>query len=47
MVEYSLYEMLQILSISIFEEAPISKLFAETQLRYYEEHNYNQLTMWN
>jgi hypothetical protein len=43
----SLYEILQILSISILEKVPINQLFQQTQLQYFKEQNGNQLKMWN
>jgi IS4 transposase len=42
----SLYEILQILSISIFEKMPINQLFQQTQLQYVKEQNYNQLILF-
>ena len=45
-LKQSLYEILQILSISIFEKMPINQLFTETQLQYFKEQNPNQLKMW-
>ena len=47
MLQQSLYEILQILSISIFERMPINQLFQQTQLQYFEEQNYNQLKMFD
>lgn len=47
LLQPSLYEILQILSISIFEKMPINQLFAETQLQYFKEQNLNQLKMWD
>jgi Transposase DDE domain/Domain of unknown function (DUF4372) len=46
-VEQSLYEILQVLSISIFEKIPINQLFQQTQSQYFKEHDDNQLTMFN
>lgn len=43
----SLYEILQILSISIFEKMPIRQLFQQTQLQYFKEQNHNQLKMFD
>jgi hypothetical protein len=43
----SLYEILQILSISIFEKMPINQLFQQTQLQHSKEQNYNQLKMFD
>jgi hypothetical protein len=47
MLQQSLYEIIQILSISIFEKMPINQLFQQTQLQYFKEHNHNQLKMWD
>ncbi len=47
MLKQSLYEILQILSISIFEKMPINQLFQQTQLQYFKEQNHNQLTMFD
>lgn len=47
MIEKSLYEMLQIFSLSIFEKMPINQLFQQTQLQYFKEQNRNQLKMWD
>lgn len=47
MLEQSLYEILQILSISIFERMPINQLFQQTQLQYFKEQIHNQLTMFD
>ena len=47
MLSQSLYEILQILSISIFERMPINQLFQQTQLQYFKEQNYNQLTLFD
>jgi Domain of unknown function (DUF4372)/Transposase DDE domain len=47
MLQQSLYEILQILSISIFERMPINQLFQQTQLQYFKELNYNQLKMFD
>ena len=43
----SLYEILQILSISILEKVPINQLFQQTQLQYFKEQNSNQLNMFD
>jgi len=43
----SLYEILQILSISIFEKMPINQLFQQTQLQYFKEQSDNQLKMFD
>ena len=47
MLQQSLYEILQILSISIFEKMPINQLFQQTQKQYFKELNYNQLNMFD
>jgi len=47
MLQQSLYEILQILSISIFERMPINQLFQQTQLQYFKEQNHNQLNMFD
>lgn len=47
MLKQSLYEILQILSISIFEKMPINQLFQQTQLHYCKEQNSNQLNLFD
>ena len=47
MLQQSLYEILQILSISIFQKMPINQLFQQTQLQYFKELNHNQLNMFD
>ncbi len=47
MLKQSLYEILQILSISIFEKMPVNQLFQQTQKQYFKELNHNQLTMFD
>jgi hypothetical protein len=47
MLKQSLYEILQIISISIFKKMPINQLFQETQLQYFKEQNHNQLKMFD
>lgn len=47
MLEQSLYEILQILSISIFDKTPINQLFSYTQLQYFKEQDSNQLTLFD
>ncbi len=47
MLQQSLYEILQILSISIFEKMPINQLFQQTQLQYFKEQNHNQLNLFD
>lgn len=46
MLKQTLYEILQILSVSIFERMPINQLFQQTQLQYFKEPDYNQLTLF-
>ena len=47
MLQQSLYEILQVLSISIFEKMPINQLFQQTQLQYFKEQKDNQLKMFD
>lgn len=47
LLKQSLYEILQILSISIFEKMPINQLFQPTQLQYFKEPNHNQLKLFD
>ena len=47
MLNQTLYEILQILSISLCERMPINQLFQETQLQYFKEQNDNQLTLFD
>ena len=47
MLSQSLYEILQILSISIFEKMHINQLFQQTQLQYFKEQNSNQLNLFD
>ena len=47
MLKQSLYEILQIISISIFEKMPINQLFQQTQLQYFKELKNNQLEMFD
>ena len=47
MLKQTLYEILQILSISLFERMPINQLFEKTQLQYFKEQNDNQLTLFD
>lgn len=47
MLKQTLYEILQILSISVFEKMPINQLFQETQLQYFKEQDCKQLTLWD
>ena len=47
MLTHSLYEILQIVSISIFEKMPIQQLFQQTQLQSFNQITHNQLTMFD
>jgi hypothetical protein len=47
MLNQSLYEILQVLSISVFERMPINQLFQQTQIQYFKEQNDNQLNMFD
>jgi hypothetical protein len=47
MLNQSLYEMLQILSISIFEKVELNQLFQQTQLQYFKEQNSKQLILFD
>jgi hypothetical protein len=47
MLKQSLYEILQIVSISIFEKVPINQLFQQTQIQYFKELKDNQLKMFD
>jgi hypothetical protein len=47
MLNQTLYEILQILSISLFERMPINQLFQDTQLQYFKEQKDNQLTLFD
>ena len=47
MLKQSLYEILQIISISIFEKMPVNQLFQQTQLQYFKEQKGNQLKMFD
>jgi len=46
-LKQSLYEILQIVSISIFDKTPLNQLFSDTQLQYFKELNHNQLNMFD
>lgn len=47
MLKHSLYEIVQVVSISIFERVPIQQLFQQTHEQYFKESNPNQLTMFD
>jgi len=46
-LKQSLYEILQVLSISIFDKTPINQLFQESQSQYFKDLNDNQLTLFD
>jgi hypothetical protein len=46
-LKQSIYEILQILSINIFDKEPINQLFEKPNLQYFKEQKYNQLKMFN
>lgn len=46
-IEQSIYEILQILSINIFDKEPVNQLFDKPNLQYLKEQNYNQLKMFD
>jgi IS4 transposase len=43
----SIYEILQILSINMFDKEPIYQLFEKPNLQYFKEQNCNQLKLFN
>lgn len=45
-IEHSIYEILQILSINIFDKEPLNQLFDKPNLQYFKERNCNQLKMF-
>jgi hypothetical protein len=47
MLKQSLYEILQVLSISIFEKIPVNQLFTDAQFQYFKEQNDNQLKLFD
>lgn len=46
-IEQSIYEILQILSINIFDKEPVNQLFNNPNLQYVKEQNFNQLKMFD
>jgi len=46
-LKQSLYEILQIISINIFDKTPLNQLFSETQQQYFKELKHNQLNMFD
>lgn len=47
MLTQSLYEIVQILSVALFEKKPIHQLFQQTQKQYFKEPIFNQLNLFN
>ena len=47
MLNQNLYEILQIISLSIFERMTINQPFQQTQLQYFKEQNSNQLNLFD
>jgi hypothetical protein len=47
MLKQSLYEIIQVLSISIFERIPINQLFLQNQKQYFKEQKDNQLKIFD
>jgi len=45
-IRQSLYEILQVLSLSMFEKVSVNQLFQQTQLQYIKEQNCNQLKLF-
>lgn len=43
----SIYEILQILSVNIFDKEPLYQLFKKPNLKYFKEQNYNQLNLFD
>ena len=43
----SIYEILQILSINIFDKEPLYQLFSKLNLQYFKEQNDNQLKLFD
>ncbi|NQU34339.1 MAG: IS4 family transposase [Bacteroidetes bacterium] len=46
-IEQSIYEILQVLSINIFDKEPVNQLFEKPNLQYFKEQNYKQLKMFD
>ncbi len=46
-LDQSIYEILQILSINIFDKEPLYQLFTEPNLQYFKEQNDNQLKLFD
>jgi len=43
----SIYEILQILSVNIFDKEPLYQLFKKPYMQYFKEQNYNQLNLFD
>ena len=43
----SIYEILQILSLNIFDKDPLYQMFTKSDLQYFKEQNYNQLKLFD
>ena len=46
-IRASLYKILQILSVFVFEKTPISQLLTESNYKYEQPRNANQLMLWD
>lgn len=46
-LEKNLYEILQILSVSLFDKSPLTKLISEIDLQFFEEHSEKQRSLWD
>jgi hypothetical protein len=46
-IEQSIYEILQILSINIFDKELVNQLFDNPNLQYFKEQNDNQLKLFD
>ncbi len=46
-IKHSIYEMLQILSVNVFDKEPIYQLFNKPNLQNFKELNYKQLTLFD
>lgn len=46
-IERNLYEILQILSVSLFDKSPLVKLISEADLQTLEEHSQKQRSLWD
>ena len=46
-IERNLYEILQILSVSLFDKSPLVKLISEVDLQNFEEHPQKQRSLWD